>query len=592
MYKGIAISKGIAIGQAYILDRTKFCILQQKLNPDTVEAEVNRFRSAIEKTKLQMQETKKRTTEVADKYAIILDTYTLLLEDDILVNDTIEKIRNERMNAEWAVTETLEKFTHLFNNINDEYLKGKKDDLELVVHGIIRNLIGHSQESLSEIQKPVVLITHTLSPSDTLLIPRNLVLGLATEAGGKTSHVGIFASALGIPGVVGVKGLSSQVNSGDPVVIDGIDGHVIVNPSRKLLEHYESKRANHKIYEEKLLDNIDRPAETVDGFQVRLLANIESAHEIKTLRKFGAEGVGLYRTEFLYMSSQNIPSEGELYENFKKIAQELAPLPVVIRTLDIGMDKQLHMFSQDDEDNPALGLRGIRMSLAYPDQFIAQLKAILKASFYGDVKILYPMVCDVAEVVQANETLEKIKEEFRLEQIPFNEDIEVGAMIETPSSAICADLLLKEVDFISIGTNDLIQYLLAVDRINENVAHLYKPFHPAVLKTLKHVFEAAKAAGKKVSICGELGGDPMATLFLLGLGNLTDLSMDPHSIPKVKKIICQSSMEEAKQIADHVLSLGSADEINNFLGEEMWKRFPSDFTRDAKFAENIISENE
>ena len=592
MYKGIAISKGIAIGQAYILDRTKFCILQQKLNPDTVEAEVNRFRSAIEKTKLQMQETKKRATKVADKYAIILDTYTLLLEDDILVNDTIEKIRNERMNAEWAVTETLEKFTHLFNNINDEYLKGKKDDLELVVHGIIRNLIGHSQESLSEIQKPVVLITHTLSPSDTLLIPRNLVLGLATEVGGKTSHVGIFASALGIPGVVGVKGLSSQVNSGDPVVIDGIDGHVIVNPSRKLLEHYESKRANHKIYEEKLLDNIDRPAETVDGFQVRLLANIESAHEIKTLRKFGAEGVGLYRTEFLYMSSQNIPSEGELYENFKKIAQELAPLPVVIRTLDIGMDKQLHMFSQDDEDNPALGLRGIRMSLAYPNQFIAQLKAILKASFYGDVKILYPMVCDVAEVVQANETLEKIKEEFRLEQIPFNEDIEVGAMIETPSSAICADLLLKEVDFISIGTNDLIQYLLAVDRINENVAHLYKPFHPAVLKTLKHVFEAAKAAGKKVSICGELGGDPMATLFLLGLGNLTDLSMDPHSIPKVKKIICQSSMEEAKQIADHVLSLGSADEINNFLGEEMWKRFPSDFTRDAKFAENIISENE
>ena len=592
MYKGIAISKGIAIGQAYILDRTKFCILQQKLNPDTVEAEVNRFRSAIEKTKLQMQETKKRTTEVADKYAIILDTYTLLLEDDILVNDTIEKIRNERMNAEWAVTETLEKFTHLFNNINDEYLKGKKDDLELVVHGIIRNLIGHSQESLSEIQKPVVLITHTLSPSDTLLIPRNLVLGLATEVGGKTSHVGIFASALGIPSVVGVKGLSSQVNSGDPVVIDGIDGHVIVNPSRKLLEHYESKRANHKIYEEKLLDNIDRPAETVDGFQVRLLANIESTHEIKTLRKFGAEGVGLYRTEFLYMSSQNIPSEKELYEDFKKIAQELAPLPVVIRTLDIGMDKQLHMFGQNDEDNPALGLRGIRMSLAYPDQFIVQLKAILKASLYGDIKILYPMVCDVAEVVQANETLEKIKEEFRLEQIPFNEDIEVGAMIETPSSAICADLLLKEVDFISIGTNDLIQYLLAVDRINENVAHLYKPFHPAVLKTLKRVFEAAKAAGKKVSICGELGGDPMATLFLLGLGNLTDLSMDPHSIPKVKKIICQSSMEEAKQIADHVLSLGSADEINNFLGEEMWKRFPSDFTRDAKFVENIISENE
>ena len=534
-----------------------------------------------------MQETKKRATKVAEKYAIILDTYTLLLEDDLLVNDTIERIRNEHMNAEWAITETLEKFTRLFSNINDEYLKGKQDDLELVVHGIIRNLFGHSQETLSEIQEPVVLIAHALSPSDTLLIPRNFVLGLATEVGGKTSHTGIFASALGIPGVVGVRNLTSQVNSGDPIVIDGIDGHVIVNPSEKLLEHYRVKQVNYRKYEEKLLENIDRPAKTTDQFRVRLLANIESAHEIKALRKFGAEGVGLYRTEFLYMSSQDIPSERELYDNFKKVAQDLSPRPVIIRTLDIGMDKQLHTFGQDDEDNPALGLRGIRMSLANPEQFIVQLKAILRASLYGDVKILYPMVSDAGEVIRANEILEGIKEEFRTEQIPFNEDIEVGAMIETPSSAICADLLLKEVDFISIGTNDLIQYLLAVDRINENVAHLYQPFHPSVLKTLKTIFEAAKAAGKKVSICGELGGDPMATLFLLGLGNLADLSMDPHSIPKVKKIICQSSMKEAKQISDHVLSLNTTDEINRFLTEEMQKRFPSDFRRSENFEENL-----
>ncbi|KMP11295.1 phosphoenolpyruvate-protein phosphotransferase [Candidatus Nitromaritima sp. SCGC AAA799-C22] len=590
MYRGIAVSKGIAIGKAYILDRSKFCIIKQKLSQEAVEPEIERFRAAIEKTKLQMQETKKRATKVAEKYAIILDTYTLLLEDDILVSDTIKRIRDERINAEWAITETLDKFTRLFNNINDDYLKGKKDDLELVVHGVIRNLFGHSQESLSEIQEPVILITHTLSPSDTLLIPRNYVLGLATEVGGKTSHVGIFASALGIPGVVGVKGLASQLNSGDPIIIDGIDGHVIVNPSEKLLNHYKTKQANHKKYEEKLLENIDRPAKTKDKFRVRLLANIESAHEIRALRKFGAEGVGLYRTEFLYLGTQDVPTEKELYENFKKVAQDLAPLPVVIRTLDIGMDKQLHTFGQGEDDNPALGLRGIRLSLAYPDHFVVQLKAILRASLYGEVKILYPMISDVEELVRANKILGDIKDEFREEQIPFNEDIEVGAMIETPSSAICANLILKEVDFISIGTNDLIQYLLAVDRINENVAHLYQPFHPSVLKTLKSVFEAAEAAGKKVSVCGELGGDPMATLFLLGLGNLADLSMDPHSIPKVKKIICQSDLTEARQLSDHVLSLSSTEEINRFLTEEMRTRFPADFSRNENFEENSKSE--
>lgn len=583
MFKGIAVSKGIAIARAYILDQSKLCILKQKLNPDDIEDEVHRFRQAIKKTKIQMQETKKRASKVAEKYSIILDTYTLLLEDDILVTDTIDRIRKERMNAEWAITETLDKFTRLFSNINDEYLKGKNDDLELVVHGVIKNLFGHSQDSLSEIQEPVILITHTLSPSDTLSIPRNFVLGLATEVGGKTSHVGIFASALGIPGVVGVKDLAAEVNTGDTIIVDGIDGYIISNPSETILEHYKIKQANYKKYEEKLLENIDQPAITLDQSRVRLMANIETTDEIKGLKKFGAEGVGLFRTEFLYLNAHTLPTEKDLYENFKRVAQELAPLPVVIRTLDIGMDKQLHFYGHNEEDNPALGLRGIRMSLAKPEQFIIQLRAILKASLYGEVKILYPMISDADEIVQANSILEGIKEEFRSEQIPFNEDIEIGAMIETPSSAICAELILKEVDFISIGTNDLIQYLLAVDRINEQVAHLYQPYNPSILKTLRDVFDAAAAAGKRVSICGELGGDPMITLFLLGLGHLSDLSMDPHSIPKIKKIICQSSLKEAEEFSKHVLSLGSTNEINTFLNEEMKKRYPSDFAQDSKY---------
>jgi len=583
MLKGIAVSKGIAIGQAYILDRSKLCILKQKLNENAIGDEVHRFRGAIEKTKTQMQESKKRATKIANKYSIILDTYTLLLEDDILVKDTIKKIRDEKMNAEWAITETLEKFTQLFDNMNDEYLKGKKDDLELVVHGVIRNLFGHSQDSLSEIQKPAIIITHALSPSDTLAIPRDFVLGLATEVGGKTSHVGIFASALGIPGVVGIKNLTQEINTGDNIIVDGLDGYVITNPSKEILEYYINKQASHKHYEKKLLTNIDQPAVTQDNFRIRLMANIESTDEIRALKNFGAEGVGLFRTEFLYLNTHNTPTEKILYENFKKAVQEMAPLPVIIRTLDIGMDKQLSSFKNNAEDNPALGLRGIRMSLAFPEQFILQLRAILRSSLFGEVKIMYPMISDAEEIIEANKILEDIKVEFKKKQIPFDKDIEVGAMIETPSSAICADLIIKEVDFISIGTNDLIQYLLAVDRVNEQVAHLYQPYNPAILKTLKHIFDVAETAGKKVSVCGELGGDPMATLFLLGLGNLSSLSMDPHSIPKVKKIICQSNIKDAQEFSIKLLSLNSTNEINRFLIEEMEKRYPADFAQDSTF---------
>ena len=307
------------------------------------------------------------------------------------------------------------------------------------------------------------------------------------------------------------------------------------------------------------------------------MANIESTHEIKALKNFGAEGVGLYRTEFLYLSSQSFPSETNLFKNFKKAAQEITPHPIIIRTLDIGMDKQPAFLKSNDEDNPALGLRGIRMSLANPELFSIQLRAILRASFYGNVKIMYPMISDVQEVIQANSLLEKAKEEMREKQIPFSDDIEIGAVIETPSAVICSDQILKEVDFISIGTNDLIQYILAVDRMNEQVAHLYQPYNPAILKALKHIFDSAQRAVKKVSICGELGGDPLATLFLLGLSNLDSLSMDPHSIPHVKKIICQSDMKDAREFSKQLLNLNKTTEINCFLNNEMRKRYPLDF---------------
>jgi phosphoenolpyruvate-protein phosphotransferase (PTS system enzyme I) len=597
VFRGISASKGVAIGKAHLLDQSNFCIVKYNVAPDDVEGEISRLRKAIEKSKDQMQEIKRHAGKVADKYAIILDTYLLLLDDDIIANETIEKICNEQVNAEWALTQIHEKFTALFNNINDEYLKGKKDDLDLVVQGILRNLIGHHQESLSEIQEPVILIAHSLSASDTLAMPRSLILGLATEVGGKTSHLAIFASAMGIPAVVGVKDLTLKINSGDTIVVDGIDGKVHTHPSEKMLTHFNKKSENYALYQQKLLKNIHQPAETLDGRVIKLMANIESGQELNTLKKFGAEGVGLYRTEFLYLGVDQLPTEEFLYENFKKVAQACDPYPVIFRTLDVGTDKPLRNIQLEEENNPALGLRGIRFSLVYPDIFVCQLKAILRASLYGKVKILYPMIVSVSEIRNANQHLEKVKQELRDKQIPFNENIEIGAMIETPAAAICIDDILLEVDFISIGTNDLIQYILAVDRVNENAAHVYQPFHPAVLMTLKKVIQAAQNHGKKVSICGELGGDPIATLLLIGLGQIDELSMDPHAIPKVKKILRKTSQQEAQAFAQKALSLKSVSEINQFIISEMKSKFPDDFDHNLDYLEEyplkpMDSENE
>ena len=585
MYSGIAVSSGVAIGKAYLLDRSKVCVIKRSLPGKEIEKEVKRLREAIEMSKSQMKDIKQKASSIADKYAIILDTYTLLLEDDILVNETIEIIKQEHCNAEWALTVTLEKFTNLFNNINDEYLKGKKDDLDLVVHGVIKNLIGHHQENLEDIDEPVIVITHELSPSDTILMSKNFILGMATEVGGKTSHVGIFASALGIPAVVGLGNLTEFINSGDTVIVDGIQGEVIVNPDKEQLSHYQKKQKNYQKYEKNLLKDIGLEAETLDGEKIHLMANIETIHEAKSIRKYGGEGIGLYRTEFLYLAANTLPTENDLYANFKKVVQTMEPYPVVIRTLDIGADKQLTKINNAPEDNPALGLRGIRLSLAQPELLMNQLKGILRASLYGKTKILYPMVSSVEEIVEANSYLEKAKEELRSAQIPFEENIPVGAMIETPAAALIVDRILEIVDYISIGTNDLIQYVLAVDRINENVAHLYQPFHPAVLRILREILKTAEKMKKPVSICGELGGDPMATFLLLGLGKVNELSMEPHSIPKVKKILRKLTLKEARKLADHALSLSNSEEINRFINNEMRNRFPSDFDRDLAFGE-------
>ncbi len=585
MFNGIPVSSGIAIGKAYLLDRSKVCVIKRQIPDDEIEREIERLRDAIQLSKNQLQDIKTRASSIADKYSIILDTYTLLLEDELLVNETIDKIKSEKINPEWALTKTLEKFTRLFDNINDEYLKGKRDDLDLVVHGVIKNLIGHQQESLSDIDEPVIIITHALSPSDTLMMSKSFILGMATEVGGKTSHVAIFASALGIPAVVGVNSLTQNINSGDQVIIDGLKGEIIVSPDEKLLEKYYKKQETYLKYEKNLLKEINLVSKTLDGHEVKLFANIESLHEVKSVRKYGGEGIGLYRTEFMYLTANPFPTENDLFLNFKKVVSGMNPHPVIIRTLDIGSDKQIYNDNEVVEANPALGLRGIRLSLINPELFKCQMKGILRASLYGKAKILYPMISGVEEVIQANKYLEQAKEELKKAQIPYDEEIEIGAMIETPAAALSLQSILKEVDFISIGTNDLIQYILAVDRINENVAHLYQPFHPSILRVLKEIFSISESMGKSVSICGELGGDPLATFLLLGLGKVHELSMEPHSIPKVKKILRKVTLKDAEGFANTILSLSTVEEINRFIIQEMSTRFPMEFDRELNYGE-------
>jgi phosphotransferase system enzyme I (PtsI) len=587
VYTGIPVSHGISFGKAYLLDRSKVCVIKERLEPEKVEQEIERFVEAINTSKNQLLEIKNRAAKNDNKFGIILDTYLLLLEDEILVTDTIKNIRSNFINAEYAINLTLQKFTVLFEGMNDDYMKGKKDDLELVVQRILRNLLGHDQESLEEINGPVTLIAHDLSPSDMLAINKEFIRGIVTESGGLTSHVGIIAAALGIPAVVGAKNITSAVDSGAQIIVDAIEGNVIVNPSEEAKLSYETKKENYENYQKQLLENIQLPSVTTDGHIVQLMANIEGDHNLKIIKEFGGEGIGLYRTEFIYIGRKSLPSEQNLFENFKKVAEDSKPHPVVIRTLDVGGDKVLSFLDVEEEENPALGLRGIRMSLNFPEIFKTQLRSILRASVHGNLQILYPMVSSIGELHEANQILEDIKLDLKEEHIDFDSDIEVGAMIETPSSAICIKEILDIVDFVSVGTNDLIQYVLAVDRTNETVAHLYEAFHPAIIKTLKSIFDAANKANKKVSICGEMGGDPVATLLLLGLGNINQLSMDPHSIPKIKKIIRSIDMTEARKLADNVLGMSSSQEINRYINEEMKKRFPEDFNRNLNYQEKL-----
>ncbi len=549
--KGIPGAPGIGIGTAQVLkkelDIPRFAVEDSK-------EELDRFYKALDQSKQQVSQLLERASKNGNKdVADIMQAHLMMLDDPEFLAKVKESIENEKLNAEFAVWSVGQEYIQFFEQMTDEYLKARAADLKDITERIIRNLTGTLLD-LSQLPQNTVLVARDLAPSDTAQIDREHVVGLVTDEGGPTSHVAIMARSFQIPAVVGTKNATGEIKNGDLLVVDGNEGIVEVNPAEDSLKNYEQKQLQWKKEQSDLGELITVPSVTKDGAQVKLEANIGRPEEVEIALKFGAEGVGLFRTEFLFMDRNTLPSEEEQFEAYKKALEGMRGQVVTIRTLDIGGDKDLPYLGLQRENNPFLGWRAIRYCLDRRDVLKTQLRAILRASAYGKAAVMFPMISSVEEVVKAKEVLEEAKAELREEGQPFDEHVKVGIMVEIPSAAVAADLLAPEVDFFSIGTNDLTQYTLAVDRDNEKVREYYNPLHPAVLRLIKRVIDVGNAFGKEVAMCGELAGDDKATEILLGLG-LQVFSMTPSSIPRVKKVVLSTNNEEAQAIAKKAAAL-------------------------------------
>ncbi len=574
---GIGASPGIAIGATFVVDRTRIKAVERTIAPEEIPEEIQSFLEAVRISKKQLEDVKQA---VADRrlaeHLHIIDTHLLILDDQMLVGDTVDIICRERINAEGALKRTLDKFREVFDSIEDEYLRERRSDVDSVGDRLLRNLIGEKQQSVTEIDRKAIVVAHDLSPADTMQMDKSRIIGFITDVGGRTAHTAILARSLGIPAVVGLETATAQVREGMPVIIDGTSGTVILNPSPETFKEYLKKKQFYEYLEKELLSYRSLAAETLDGHRVTLRGNVELAEEISLALREGAEGVGLYRTEFLYMNRVGLPTEEEQYQVYRGVVEKMAPHPVTIRTLDVGGDKLVSDIDLSDEANPAMGLRAIRFSLKEGKIFRTQLRAILRASAHGRVRILFPMITGVAEILSCKQLLAQLKEELSGEGHLFDPHIQIGIMIETPSAAMIAELLAREVDFLSVGTNDLIQYCLAVDRGNEHVAYLYEPLHPAVLRALQMTCKAAREAGIEVAMCGEMAAEPLYTPVLLALG-FDELSMNAPYISRVKRIVRQIRRDEGVKLLEELLQLGTAPEVARRLELEMLQRFPKLF---------------
>ena len=573
--RGIAVSAGIAIGPALVLDTESFRIPQRFVDGDGLADEMKRLRQAIASA---AQQARERQRAISDKlgrqYGAIFEAHAILLDDPALCREIENLIHEHGYAAEYAVSRVMRRHAKTLENLDRGHFASRAADLFDIEKALLSNLLGNRREQLQQLKEAVIVLAHDLTPSETAVLDPHTVYAFATEAGGRASHTAIMAGALEIPAVVGLGKFITDVSGGDLVIVDGNRGIVILNPDEETQERYEGMRSSLRTFESRLGELRDLPAETADGARIQLLGNIEFPLEAGHCLQRGADGVGLYRTEFLYLGKRADPTEAEHVDAYLTVLRQLGPRPLTIRTLDLGADKfSANLDYTPEERNPFLGLRSVRLCLRNLTLFKTQLRAILRASAFGDVRILFPMVSTVLELRQCKLILAEVKEDLEEEGIAFNRKLPVGTMVEVPSAAIMADQFAREVSFFSIGTNDLIQYTLAADRTNEAMASLYSPGDPAVLRLIEQVVKAAQKQAIEVNVCGEMSGEPIYTLLLLGLG-LRQLSVTPHSIPEIKKIIRSVTLQEAQQVAQEAMCLETARDVNNYLREKTRRLLP------------------
>ena len=562
IYRGIPVSIGVCRGKIVVLGRSHTAIPKRDVTEDELPEEINRLERALIQTRQQILDVQRKVSAGmgADEGGIF-DAHLLVLEDRTLLDEVMRSIHVNKVNAEYAFHVVAEKYASTLAAIEDDYLRERATDMRDVTSRIMDNLLGRQQEvNLKQLKEPCIVISYDLSPSITAQLDRKIVLGFATDIGGKTSHTAIMARSMRIPAVVGLKSASNELQTGQYALLDGFNGVIIINPTEQTLFEYGQMIRKQVSLEEKLRDVQDKPAMTLDGARIMLSANLEQVADTEQVKLSGAEGVGLFRTEFLFINRAQLPNEEEQTQAYREVAAALKPHPVVIRTLDLGGDKFLSHLQLPPEMNPFLGWRAIRFCLQEKPIFRTQLRAILRASAEGNVKMMYPMISGLDELNQANALVEEYKAELRAEKIPFDENLEIGAMVEIPSAVVIADALSKRLKFFSLGTNDLIQYTLAVDRMNEKVAHLYEPTHPAIVRLIKATVDAAHRNNIWAGVCGEMAGDPVLTPLLLGLG-VDELSVAPSLVPPVKFLIRRLKLAEAKELAEFALNCESGTEI-------------------------------
>lgn len=577
IYTGIAASPGIVVGTLKVVDRQKLFIQERAVSSADVAVEIDRLKKAIAATRGELESLKEDLEgTTGDEHLFFIDTHLLILSDERLLIETAAIIENCQINAEGALRRTLQKYRTTFEAIEDAYLRERISDVETVIEKILRTMTGEAHAVIATSEGLTIIVAHDFSPADILQMDRSHTIGFATEVGGRTSHASILARAFEIPAVAGAPGIADPQLDGVPAIVDGLNGRVIINPDRETFLECLQRKRRYEYVELELQKLKDLPAETLDGWNMFLRGNVEIPEEGVSVLNHGGAGIGLYRTEMLFMNRREMPEEEEQYQTYSAVQQVVAPHPLTIRTLDAGGDKLLDGFQHVSEQNPALGMRAIRLSLNMPDEFKKQLRAILRVSACGPVRIMFPMISGLDELRRAKRLLAESMAELEAAGIPFDRNLKVGIMIEIPSAVTMADLLAVEVDFFSIGTNDLIQYILAIDRSNEHLSEFYQPLHPAVLRSLQRVVEVARAAGIEACICGEMAGDPLYLPILLGLG-FTELSMSAASIPRVKQILRRCSLKLASEIASTCLTFSTSSEVELYLKSEITSHFAESF---------------